>query len=51
MKIIYIILLFFELYGDWGLGIVDCGLGPIPNTKSPLPKPPSPIPQYYSFKI
>jgi len=37
-------LLFYFIFGDWGLGIGDWGLGPIPNPQSPIPNPQSPIP-------
>jgi len=43
------LILIFNKYGDWGLGIGDWGLGigdwaqsPIPNPQSPIPNPQSP---------
>jgi len=37
------LLLFYNIIGDWGLGIGDWGLGIGPNPQSPIPNPQSPI--------
>ena len=37
---------FFNLNGDWGLGIGDWGLGIGPNPQSPIPNP-----QYILVKL
>ena len=38
------IIIFYILNGDWGLGMGDWGLGIGPNPQSPIPNPQSPIP-------
>jgi len=47
-KLNFLIIIFYLIIknlgiGDWGLGIGDWGLGPIPNPQSPIPNPQSPL--------
>jgi len=34
--LMYILLFYYLVNGDWGLGIGDCGFGPIPNHQSTI---------------